>query len=167
MGFCNRREIVKSGGVATLFWFTGCISPLNEQTDKSKEVEIYISEIVANPTGDDQENLNQETVLIEMNANSNRDLSGFTLSYSSAQTFDFPDLVSDVPPKATLRVHSGKGDSRVREESNPDFTLFVGSTTPLLANEGMELTLRDSGGNTIDRLSYPELESGEVYARPE
>jgi len=130
-------------------------------------MQIYISEVIANPLGNDDENLNQETVLIEINADTDRDLSGFTLLYSNAQTYNFPDLVSSVPPQSTLQIHSGKEKSSSEEDSKTRFNLFVGSTTSLLANDGMELTLQDSAGNVVDQISYPGLEPGEVYARPE
>jgi len=130
-------------------------------------MKIYISEIMANPPGKDDENLNRETVLIEMNADSDRDLSGFTLSYSDVQSYDFPDLVSNISSQSTLKIHSGKGKNSGEGGSKKGVTLFVDSTTPLLANDGMELTLGDSTGNVVDQVSYPELEPGEVYAKPE
>jgi hypothetical protein len=125
---------------------------------------IYFSEILPNPEGEDVERLNEEYVLIEMNADEQRDLSNFTLEYNEKHHYSFPALVTEVESGSNLIIRSGDGENRT---NGSDYLLFVGSDNPLLDNGGMQLTLRTNHGEVINRVTYGEMEEGTLWARPE
>lgn len=125
---------------------------------------IYVSEILPNPDGDDTAALNEEYVLIEMNADGQRDLSAFTLTYGGQRRYSFPDLVGTVASGSNLLIRSGNGQNRKAES---EYRLFVGSDTPLLDNDGMQLTVRDGSGEVVDSVAYGALADGALWVRLE
>ena len=136
-------------------------------TSPTADVPIYVSEVFANPEGPDANAVSDEYVLVEVNADTEQDLSGYTLAYGTQHEYVFPDPVSAVEPGANVDVSSGHGSDEVSGAERPTYTLFVGSDTPLLANGGMRLTLRDPAGETVDSVTYGAMAEGTLYARPE
>lgn len=128
---------------------------------------IYFSEIRGNPEGDDEENLNEEYILIEMNADTQRDLSGFTLDYGEKHQYEFPEMVTEVESRSVLTIRSGSGENRVNRSNYPDYQLFVGSDVPLLNNDGMQLLLYDDQGELVDSVSYSSMVEGQIWIRNE
>ncbi len=131
---------------------------------------VYISEVWPNPEGEDGTALNDEVVLLEMNAETTMDLSGFMLVYGQRKKFTFRNAVSSVRSGESVEIHSGSGSDHKDTTSHPedpDYILYVGSDKPLLDNDGMRLTLKNSEGNVIDTVRYPKLGPGAVWARPE
>lgn len=136
-------------------------------TNTTAENSIYISEILANPEGPDVDAVSDESVLVEVNADTGQDLSGYTLAYGTRHEYVFPDRVSVVEPGASIELISGRGTDEVSHSARPTYTLFVGSDTPLLANDGMRLTLHDRAGTTVDSVTYGSMGEGVLYVRPE
>lgn len=127
---------------------------------------VPIAEIVANPVGTDGSNLDGETVRLEFAGDvESFDLAGFTLTYEpSGHTHEFSDFVSgDMRRGTTVEVHSGDGERGVDGSSPPEYSLSVGSSDPLLPNDGGTLTLRNPDGSAISEVTYPALAEGETY----
>jgi hypothetical protein len=127
---------------------------------------IYISEVHPNPEGEDINNLNEETVIIEMHKPSTQDLSGYQLEYGERYVYTFSDNVSDVNQREMLVIHAGKGNYEFIENSKK-YHIYVGSESPLLSNNGMQLNIRDPDGFAIDSITYSSFEDGRGYYRPE
>jgi len=104
-----------------------------------------------------------------MNADTVRDLSEYILVYCRRHVYRFPSLVSEVAPGEAIVIHTGAGENAVTAENTTagEYQLYVGSETPLLANEGMQLVLKRSSGTLIDSITYPEMDPGGVYGRLE
>lgn len=157
----SRRTLLKAAGISVIP-LAGCTSDENQRLPP-----VYFSEVYANPEGSDEENLNKEYVLIELNTDTQRDLSDFVLEYGDRERFQFPDLVGEVASGASITIRSGEGEDQVKDSNYPEYTLFVGSDTPLLNNDGMELVLLDGSSVTADSVSYSSMDEGGIWARPE
>jgi hypothetical protein len=78
----------------------------------------------------------REHLSIQTVADTAVDGSGYALVYCGPRVVTFPDLAGDIPPQSTIHVVSGEGETNVGTRSPPRYNLFVGSETPLLAEEG-------------------------------
>lgn len=128
---------------------------------------VYVSEVLPNPEGPDAEALGEEYVLVETAGETTLDLSGYSLSYGRRHEYVFPDVVSAVDAGANLEIHTGHGSDSVGTATPPTYSLFVGSDTPLLTNDGMRLAVRDRTGTTVDHVEYRSTGEGGLYVRPE
>jgi hypothetical protein len=128
---------------------------------------VYVSEVLPNPEGPDAEALGAEYVLVETAGDTTLDLSGYALSYGGRHEYVFPDVVSTVDAGANLEIHTGHGSDSVSTATPPTYSLFVGSDAPLLANDGMRLTLRNRADTTVDSVEYWSMAEGTRYVRPE
>lgn len=145
---------------------------------------MAFSEIAANPTGVDAANLDEEVVVLEVadpdpqlevadpdpqrpaDDETKYRLQGFELAYGGRR-YAFPDILDAVPPGSDIDVHTGEGDDAVNASAPPEYVLHVGSAEPLLANDGQRLALRDGDGDVVDEVSYPQLQPGQRWVRPE
>jgi hypothetical protein len=128
---------------------------------------VYVSTVLPNPEGPDVDALDEEYVLVETAGDATLDLSGYTLTYGRRDEYVFPDLVSDVEPGGSVDVHTGDGSGGVDASTPPRYSLYVGSDAPLLANDGMRLTIRDRDGTRVDSVEYWAMDEGVRYVRPE
>ena len=149
---------------------TGTSAPTDGErgtTRAATDRAIYISEALPNPAGPDAEALDEEYVLVETTGNATLDLSGYTLAYGQRAEYVFPETVSAVDAGANLEIHTGHGSDGIDTASPPTHSLYVGSDAPLLANDGMRLTIRDRGGTRVDSIEYWSMDEGVRYVRPE
>lgn len=135
-------------------------------TTQPSEAPLGFDRIVANPTGPDDENLTAELVQLELERDVPAfDLDGFTLSYEPAgRQYEFTAFAGgDLVAGTDVRVYSGSGDPDEIADFPPAFELYVGSSQPLLSNEGGSLALANRSDEVFARLSYPSLSAGETY----
>jgi competence protein ComEC len=104
---------------------------------------VYISAIQFNAPGDDRENLNGEWVRLTNRGDDTVLLAGWTLSdRSSGKPYTFPAVI--LLPGTSVTVYTGSGTMN-------DTSLYMGRTGPVWGNSGDEASLKDGGGNIIDR----------------
>lgn len=171
----SRRHVLQTSSGLALAGLAGCSSVIGsdqtptpdptctttptERPDESAR--LYISEVLAVPDE------TREHLVIETSGDTAMDVSGYSLVYCGQRVYTLPDLVSDIPPRSTIHVFSGEGEMNVGQSSPPQYNVFVGSETSLLADEGMQLTIRDPAGEAVDSVAFPALDPGETFARPE
>ncbi|MFY9800403.1 MAG: MBL fold metallo-hydrolase [Methanoregula sp.] len=106
---------------------------------------VVISAVQFNAPGDDRENLNGEWVKLTNRGDGPVLLAGWTLSDTSGiRPYIFPAFV--LMPESSVTVCTGSGMMN-------DTALFMGRNEPLWGNDGDVATLKDGGGNIIDRKS--------------
>jgi hypothetical protein len=100
-------------------------------TSPTADAPISVSDVFANPEGPDADTVSDEYVLVEVNADTEQDLSGYTLAYGTQHEYVFPDLVSAVEPGAnggmrlTLRDPAGETVDSVTYGAMGEGTLYA------------------------------------------
>jgi competence protein ComEC len=106
---------------------------------------VVISAVQFNAPGDDRENLNGEWVQLMNRGDGPVLLAGWTLSDTTGKNpYIFPAFI--LLPESSVTVCTGSGMMN-------DTALFMGRNEPLWGNNGDMVTLKDAGGNIIDRKS--------------
>jgi hypothetical protein len=89
-----------------------------------------------------REHLNEEWVEISNKGTGAQDMKGWTLSDAGNHTYKFQDFT--LQPKASVKVHTGKGDNSVTD-------IYWGRTSSVWNNDGDTATLKDGSGKEIAR----------------
>jgi endonuclease YncB( thermonuclease family) len=106
---------------------------------------VEVTQVVADPPGDDEQDPNGEVATIENGGDDTVDLSGWTLQdESSRHRYPFPDGTT-IEPGDTVRVHSGCGP-----DGHGD--LHWCADGPVWSNGGDTAFLKDPSGNTVSTL---------------
>jgi competence protein ComEC len=106
---------------------------------------VYISAVQFNAPGDDRQNLNGEWVQLANRGDGPVLLAGWTLSDATgAHPYVFPAFI--LMPESSVSVFTGSGRMN-------GTALFMDLNEPLWDNDGDVATLKDIGGNIIDRKS--------------
>ena len=109
--------------------------------------QLVVTDIHADPEGDDAENLADEYVEFENDGDEELDLSGYTIEDEAGRRFDVPEEFV-LGPDETFRLHTGSGD---RTESD----LYWGLDRPVWNNDGDTVLVVDAGGGTVLEYTYP------------
>ncbi len=113
----------------------------------ASDAEVEVVDVLANPRGPDDQNLNGEWVEIVNTGSSAVALDGWTVKDdSSVHRYAFPDGFT-LAPHAVVRIHAGCG-------SDTDDTLYWCSTVPIWSNSGDTAFVVDPNGNIVDSFSY-------------
>lgn len=106
---------------------------------------VYISAVQFNAPGDDRQNLDGEWVRLANRGDGPVILAGWTLSdVTGAHPYVFPAFILIPESSVTVSTWSGRMN---------DTALFMDRNEPLWGNDGDVATLKDGGGNIIDRKS--------------
>ena len=127
------------------------------------EANLTITDIQADASGDDSENLNGESVTIlverggrsldEIENASEVNVSGYTLDYGDeGQVYDIE--ANTVPLGTQFAISTGGGTDLVEASFPPTYLLHANFSEPVLNNEGDTVTLRDADGNVVDQVTY-------------
>jgi len=111
--------------------------------EKMKESGIVAALVHFNAEGNDWQNLNDEYIVIENQADEPVDLTGWMVCDEANHRYLFPKFVLSGKASVTLRTGLGR---------NAEDELFWGSGSPVWNNDGDTIFIRDSEGNLV--LSY-------------
>ncbi|NHN48648.1 MBL fold metallo-hydrolase [Halostella sp. JP-L12] len=149
--FVTRATLVDGGGgerTATETTTTDAATTTESATTTAADggTDVRIAEINADAAGDDWENLNDEYVVLENAGDETLDLSGWTISDGSGETYRIPDGVA-LDPGETVTVHSGDG-------TDSETDLYWDAGRPVWNNGGDTVTIRNDEGERVVRRSY-------------
>jgi len=114
--------------------------------EKIRESGIAIALVHFDAEGNDWQNLNDEYIVIENQADVPVDLTGWTIcDETNSHRYLFPEFILPGKGSITLRTGLGKND---KDE------LFWGSKSPIWNNDGDTIFIRDSEGNLIASYIY-------------
>ncbi len=108
---------------------------------------LHMTSFHANASGDDNTNVNGEYARVCNISTETVDLSQFRVQTRSGTSYALPKM--DIPPGHTVLIRSGKGSP----QDDPRFQLeaFLGSDTPVWADDYDVITIVDSEGRTVDQ----------------
>jgi len=112
---------------------------------KIKESGIAITLAHFDAEGNDRQNLNDEYIVIENQADVPVDLTGWMVCDEANHRYLFPNFVLSGKTRVTLRTGLGK---------NTENELFWGSKSPVWNNDGDTIFIRDSEGNLTATYTY-------------
>lgn len=111
---------------------------------------LHITSFHANADGDDRQNVNGEYLRVCNVSSESLDLSGFRIADISGNSWEFPKLI--LPAGATVKVHSGRGQSQTDPEEQ--LTIFLGSAAPIWNNKEDRATIYDRFGRVVDARTH-------------
>lgn len=112
--------------------------------------DFHFTSFHANPEGDDNENLNMESVRIGNLSTEPRNLRGYVLSNSKGERYVFGDVI--VPGGFTIKVLSGEGIDR--KDVERQIQVHWNRTFGAWSNRGDTATLTDPKGNVVDSIVH-------------
>lgn len=112
--------------------------------DAGGSVDLSITTIHADASGNDNYNLNDEYVTIENTGSSTADLGGFTVSDEAGKTYTFGSIT--LAPGESVTLHSGSGT-----DSTTD--VYWGRSSAVWNNGGDTVTVAD-GGTVVAQQAY-------------
>lgn len=121
---------------------------MTHDSERLRPTTLVLDEVHENPTGRDGRHLDDEFVTLKNEGETPLDLSGWTVGDEAGAAYRFPDGTS-VGPGDHLILRSGTGDDTAT-------TRYWGSTTPVWANLGDTVVVRDAAGRVRIRYSYNE-----------
>ena len=111
----------------------------------SSDGRLRIVEVNADAPGDDNENLEEETVVLENTGEEPLDLSGWTVTDEAGHEYTFGDVTLDPGTRVTL--HTGGG-------SDSGDSVYWGRSSAVWNNGGDTVTVRDADGDVVAERSY-------------
>lgn len=114
--------------------------------DAGSSANLSITEIHADTSGNDNNNLNDEYVTFENTGAETLDFSGWTVSDEAGHTYTFPDGTS-LAPGATVTLHSGSGSDTTSDR-------YWGASSAIWNNGGDTVTVKDDTGTLVTSKSY-------------
>jgi micrococcal nuclease len=106
---------------------------------------LAISSVTADAPGNDNNNLNEETVTIKNTGNHSLSLSGLTISDSAGHELALP--VGDLAAGSTLTIHSGSGN-------NSTTHVYWGSGSAIWNNDGDTVVITNAEGQVVAIYDY-------------
>jgi micrococcal nuclease len=106
---------------------------------------IAISEVMADPPGEDEKNLNKEWVLLQNTGKEPIPMKGFILKDQSNHRYVFPEFTLKI--NGEVKIHTGTG-------KNTSETLYWGSDEPIWNNSGDTAFLYDQAIQLISSKSW-------------
>ena len=107
---------------------------------------LEVVEINYDAPGNDNENLNEESVTFRNDGSDPLDISGWTVADDGGHSYTFPDgTVVDPGAEVVLRTGSG---------TDTGTTYYWGRSGAVWNNDGDVVTVRNATGSTVIRLSY-------------
>ena len=137
---------VSNASGSTVIADGGTTESTETETTSSTNSELIVSDIHADASGDDRENLNDEYVVFEVSGDSSFDLSGWTVSDEADHTYTVPNGVS-LDPGEELTLRTGNGEDSATE-------LHWGSESPIWNNGGDAIIVQDENGSIVIEESY-------------
>lgn len=130
-----------------------CGNSLESDDGDAENGQIVVEEIQSkSPSGNDQENLNEEYVMFKNEGESSIDMSRWSIENGDGRSYNFPDDY-ELLPGETVTVHSGMG-FRFRSSGNHAPHLYWGSLSPVWPNDGGTVILRDASFDTRVQYSF-------------
>ena len=115
-------------------------------TVASGDVSLVVEEINADATGDDRENLNDESLVLSNTGSDSLDLSGWTVQDEAGRAYTFPDGFT-LDPSASVALHTGSGEDTATD-------LYWGSGSPIWNNNGDTVIITNAQGEEVIQESY-------------
>ncbi|WP_343067696.1 lamin tail domain-containing protein [Halobellus ruber] len=110
------------------------------------ETALEVIEINYDAPGNDNDNLDEESVTFRNDGSDPLDVSGWTVADDGGHSYTFPDgTVVDPGAEVTLRTGSGTDTAR---------TYYWGRSGAVWNNDGDVVTVRNATGSTVIRLPY-------------
>jgi micrococcal nuclease len=117
---------------------------------KSSKIDMVSVEVFYNASGNDNENINGEFVIIENIGELTLDTSGWTIKDSGTNIYRFSNL--EFNPGTRIILFSGVG--RDRDENEDERYIYWNSPRPVWNNDHDTLYLRDKEGLLIEIYNY-------------
>lgn len=106
---------------------------------------VRVSNIEADPSGDDRTALNNEYVVLENTGSAPVNLTGWTIKDDASHTYTLSSL--SLTTGDTVAVHTGTGADSAND-------VYWNSKTPIWNNGGDTVTVTDDDGNTVVTETY-------------
>jgi len=116
--------------------------------------DLTITEINANPSGDDRQSLFKESIVFKNTGSQELDISGYTVNYGeTGKTHTFQDypMKTNLPAGQTFRLNSGTSGETV---DPAQYEALGGFDEPALSNSGSTITVTDDSGNLVVEATY-------------
>jgi hypothetical protein len=123
------------------------VSPGGFDNVDEEPAQLVVTDINADPAGDDVDHLADEYVAFTNAGDERLDLTGYTIEDARGTAFDVPDGFV-LGAHETVRLHTGTG-----ERSGSD--LYWGRSRPVWNNDGDTIVVTDADGNTVLDYAYP------------
>jgi hypothetical protein len=111
---------------------------------------FHITSFHANAPGDDNKNLNGESLRIACIAARPTSLKGYVLTNSKGERYALPAV--KIPPGQTFIIHSGRGTDQTSPRKQ--MALYWGRSFPAWGNRGDTATLLDPRGKRVDQVLH-------------
>ncbi len=130
-------------------------------TTRASASSIIINEVMFDPI---ETELSGEWVELHNPTDISIDVTGWALSdQESSVDFIFPTMLFPAGGYALVHVCAGQNST---EFINGTAEFFMGKSSTLLSNTGDDVLLSDSGGSTVDFMSYGQWDGGSVEPPP-